>query len=82
MKKQDPIKKVTGYGVVGTWFAPRNKLGGVLPQWLSSEIRNAISESDGNLRLHKFLKDGDQYLCKITIEPIKKLKKKVVLTDE
>lgn len=83
MEKQTK-KSVKGYGVVGTWANPRNgelQLGGTLPQWISDSQTNAKSEANGNQRLFQFLEDTEQWLCEITIKPIKRLKPKKQFTE-
>ena len=84
MEKEQTKKSVKGYGVVGTWANPIKgelKLGGTLPQWLSDSRTNAKGEANGNQRLFKFLEDTEQWLCEITIKPIRRLKPKKQFTE-
>jgi len=72
-------KKVMGFGVVGTWRTTGSKLGGTMPQWLSEKMSSALYEVDGNMRMEAFLEETEQYMCKITVEPIARMKKVKVL---
>ncbi len=72
VKRQKSIK---GFGVVGTWINTKS-LGGTLPEWLCSSQKEAISEANGNERLKQFLEDSEQWICEITIKPIKKIEAK------
>lgn len=80
MKKIKLPKENKGYGVVGTWTNNR-KLGGTLPVYLSDSRTGAQYEANSNERLFKFLEKSEQYLCEITIKPIKRLHPKKQFTD-
>jgi hypothetical protein len=69
MKK---IKQEKGYGVVGTWISP-HKLGGTLPLYISDKEQEAIDLASTNSRLLEFTDKSEQWLCEITVTPIRKL---------
>jgi hypothetical protein len=75
-KKGTRLKKpkvIRGYGVVGTWVSPATKLGGAMPQWLEDNESRALYEANDNPRLLTFQEYTEQWLCEITIKPIRKL---------
>lgn len=78
-KTENKIKSQKGYGVVATWKYPEG-LGGTLPQWLSDTLIGALNEANGNMRLFQFLEETEQWLCEITIKPIKRVKPKKQFT--
>lgn len=72
-------KPQKGYGVVGTWFAPKNKIGGAIPVWLDDSKKSALQNAHtNNLRLFKFKGKTRAYLCEITITPIKEVKEQII----
>ncbi len=76
-KKKLPVTK-TGFGVVGTWMFPKDILGGTLPLFLGSSESEALLSANDNDRLKKFIDTTDQYLCEITIKPIRKVERKMI----
>jgi hypothetical protein len=74
--KKVQMKAQTGLGVVGTWVFPQRNLGGSLPLYLSDSQKGAIMEANTNQRLLQFLDRTEQWLCEITVTPIRKVKPK------
>lgn len=64
-------KTETGFGIVANWVMPSAKIGGVLPLYLADDERQALSEAERNIRLEEF--DTQNYLCEITIRPIREV---------
>lgn len=78
MKIKKP-KTITGYGVVGTYITPKEQLGGTLPEILAANEETALYNAEKNKRLLEFLEETDQWLCEITIKPVRKVNREAVI---
>lgn len=63
-----------GLGVVGAWLSPRGKLGGSLPPYLSDTEREALCLVYERLLQFEQDPNAEQWLCEITIKPLRKVK--------